>query len=76
VNLDGFWIDSHDLTNREFARFVEETGYVTTAERLTVVLANRTPTTEAQWEFAARGGLEEQRFAWGDEFRPNEYVDG
>jgi formylglycine-generating enzyme required for sulfatase activity len=76
VNLDGFWIDSHDVTNREFARFVEETGYVTTAERLTVVLANRTPTTEAQWEFAARGGLEEQRFAWGDEFRPNEYVDG
>ncbi|WP_200947269.1 formylglycine-generating enzyme family protein [Ramlibacter sp. Leaf400] len=26
--------------------------------------------TEAQWEFAARGGLEEKRYAWGDELAP------
>lgn len=26
--------------------------------------------TEAQWEFAARGGLSEKRFAWGDELAP------
>ncbi|MHB1558614.1 MAG: SUMF1/EgtB/PvdO family nonheme iron enzyme, partial [Isosphaeraceae bacterium] len=33
VTLDGFWLDRTEVTNRQFARFVKETGYVTVAER-------------------------------------------
>jgi formylglycine-generating enzyme len=33
VRVDGFWMDAHEVTNAEFRRFVEATGYVTTAEK-------------------------------------------
>jgi formylglycine-generating enzyme required for sulfatase activity len=33
VHVDGFWIDSHEVTNQQFSEFVEETGYITVAER-------------------------------------------
>jgi formylglycine-generating enzyme required for sulfatase activity len=33
VQVQGFLMDVHDVTNAEFAKFVEATGYVTTAER-------------------------------------------
>mgnify|MGYP000883438903 CR=1 FL=1 len=33
VKLDSFYLDSHEVTNAEFAAFVAATGYVTTAER-------------------------------------------
>jgi formylglycine-generating enzyme len=33
VQLDSFLLDRHPVTNRQFARFVEATGYVTQAER-------------------------------------------
>ncbi|HEX5857579.1 MAG TPA: formylglycine-generating enzyme family protein [Microbacterium sp.] len=33
VSVSGFWIDRHEVTNRDFAAFVEATGYVTVAER-------------------------------------------
>jgi formylglycine-generating enzyme required for sulfatase activity len=32
VRVNGFWIDEHEVTNRQFREFVEATDYVTTAE--------------------------------------------
>lgn len=33
VTVSGFWMDEHEVTNAQFARFVEATGYQTVAER-------------------------------------------
>lgn len=33
VKLEGFWIDEHEVTNRQFLQFVQATGYQTVAER-------------------------------------------
>ncbi len=33
IQIDGFWIDRTEVTNSEFARFVQATGYRTVAER-------------------------------------------
>src|SRR5690606_37916048 len=33
VTVDGFWMDKYPVTNEEFKTFVDETNYVTVAER-------------------------------------------
>lgn len=33
VTMSGFWMDEHEVTNAEFAEFVQATGYATVAER-------------------------------------------
>ena len=144
VTVDGYWMDQYVVTNAQFSRFVEETNYVTSAERApraedypgakaellvpaSVVFrspgykvdlnnhfnwwtyvpnanwrkpwgpesslkglakhpvvhvayedaeayakwAGKDLPTEAEWEFAARGGLEGMEFVWGSEFTPD-----
>ena len=33
VAVDGFWMETHQVTNAQFAAFVDATGYLTVAER-------------------------------------------
>ena len=33
VVIDSFWMDMHEVTNAQFAAFVEDTGYITIAEK-------------------------------------------
>jgi sulfatase modifying factor 1 len=33
ISISGFWLDATEVTNDQFSEFVEETGYVTVAER-------------------------------------------
>ncbi|HVT44517.1 MAG TPA: formylglycine-generating enzyme family protein [Thermoanaerobaculia bacterium] len=52
VSLRPFYIDRHEVTNRQYARFVAATGYVTTAERQGGGWVYRSGSSD--WEYVGR----------------------
>ncbi len=68
VKVDGFWMDEALVTNKEFREFVEETAYVTTAEKAQGSQVFK-PSQGSLWEFT-------QGANWKHPLGPESSIDG
>ncbi|MBM88486.1 MAG: gliding motility-associated lipoprotein GldK [Gammaproteobacteria bacterium] len=53
VKLSGFWIDEHEVTNTDFAKFISETRYETYSEKVKDSLVFESPNQEASFSLPA-----------------------
>lgn len=84
VTVKSFWVDTHELTNDEFARFVAATGYKTAAERMPPITPETPPDMRVPGSaiFAAPRQEDPRWWRWkiGAQWRhpsgPDETIDG